>query len=197
MDAKSIALIITFAALAIVLNPAISGMGIPYPLLVGLWFQVWEIPIMVAFLLFGFKIAVAAGLINVGFLLAVFPGPSQPYYPTNIIAQLGMMLGIYLASRILSRNASTDNPVSKPKLVSLSILLAILFRVTFMAPVMFGILYLDPLQMFPTTPAWYIVAIIWPPQAIFNVILPLYMIPSSYLIARLISRNMKVGNRVM
>src|SRR3990170_6754446 len=131
MNAKSIALVITFASLAIVLNPAISGMGIPYPLLVGLWFQVWEIPIMVAFLLFGFKIAVAAGLINVAFLLAVFPGPSQPYYPTNIIAQLGMMLGIYLASRIVTRNVSADKPVSKPKLISLSVPLAIFFRVVF------------------------------------------------------------------
>src|SRR4030065_2736265 len=99
MNAKSIALIITFASLAIVLNPAISGMGIPYPLLPSLYFEVWEIPVIVACLLFGWKIAISVGLINSAFLIAVFPGMSQPYYFTNFFAQVGMILGIYLASR--------------------------------------------------------------------------------------------------
>ena len=197
MNAKSIALIVTFAALAIVLNPAISGLGIPYPLLPGLYFEVWEIPVIVAFLLFGWKIAISVGLINSAFLVAVFPGMSQPYYATNVLAQMAMMLGIYCASRLVSGKAAEGKPVSSKKIVLSSTLLAILFRVVLMWANMFFILYVDPLQVYPTTPAWYIVTIIWPPQAVLNVILALYMVPSSYLIARVISRNMKIGNQVV
>ena len=197
MNAKSIALIITFASLAIVLNPAISGMGIPYPLLPSLYFEVWEIPVIVAFLLFGWKIAISVGLINSAFLVAVFPGMSQPYYATNFFAQIAMMIGIYLASRLVPGKAAEGKPVSRTKIVLASVLLAILFRVVLMWANMFFILYVDPLQVYPTTPVWYIVTIIWPPQAVFNVILALYMVPSSYLIARVISRNMKIGNQVV
>lgn len=197
LNAKAIALIITFSGLAIVLNPAISGVGLPYPLLPGLWFQIWEIPLIAAFLLFGFKVAVSADLLNAAFLLAVFPGPSQPYYSTNAIATFGMILGIHLATKLVSRNASEDKSVSRTKLVSVSVALAILFRVVFMAAVMFSILYFDPIGVYPPIPAMYIVATVLPVQAVFNVIVPLYMIPSGYLIAKVISKNLKVGNEIV
>ena len=197
LNAKTIALIITFASLAIVLNPAISGIGIPYPLLPGLYFEVWEIPVLVAFLLFGWKVAISAGLINTAFLIAVFPGMSQPYYFTNFFAQVSMIIGIYLATRLISGKIQEDKPVSSRRLVLSSVLLATFFRVVLMWANMFFILYVDPLQVYPTTPAWYIVKIIWPPQAILNIILTLYMVPSSYLIARIVNRNMKIGNKVL
>jgi hypothetical protein len=197
VDAKTTALISVFAVLAIVLNPAISGVGLPYPLLPGLYFEIWEIPIIAAFLLFGVKVALASELLNVVFLFAVFPGPSQPYYTTNVIAVTGMILGVYMATMFVARNTSDEKPVSKAKLIRVSVALAIVFRVVFMALVMFSILYFDPVGVYPPIPVNYIVATVLPLQAIFNVILPIYMIPTSFLIAKTVSKNLKIGNKIV
>ena len=83
MNAKEIALIIAFAALAIVLNPAISGVGVPF-LFTGYIYNVWEIAIMVAFLLMGFKIGISVAVLNASFLLLVYPGPSKALFPLEI-----------------------------------------------------------------------------------------------------------------
>jgi hypothetical protein len=197
VNAKTIALIITFAGLAMVLNPAISGIAFPFPPLPSLYFQIWEIPLIIAFMLFGFNVALPADLLNAAFLIAVFPGPSQPYYAISAVATFGMMLGIYLASKLVARNVSEDKSVSRAKFVSVSVALAILFRVVFMAVLMFGVLYFDPLGVFPPIPTMYIVATVLPLQAIFNVIMPIYTIPTGYLIAKIVSKNLKVGNKVI
>jgi hypothetical protein len=197
VNAKTIAFIITFACLAMVLNPAISGIAFPFPLLPSLYFQIWEIPLIVAFMLFGFKVALAADFLNAVFLLAVFPGLSQPYYSISAFATFAMMLAIYLASKLVARNVQEDKSVSRTRFVSVSVALAMLFRVVFMAGLMFSVLYFDPLGVFPPMPTIYIVATVLPLQAIFNVIMPLYTIPAGYLIAKIVSKNMKINNRII
>jgi hypothetical protein len=51
MNTRAIAITIAFAALAVVLSPAFSGIAIPAPYLPYLAYQVWEIPVVVAFFL--------------------------------------------------------------------------------------------------------------------------------------------------
>ena len=101
MNTKALAMSIAFAVVAMVLNPAVTGIKIPSPFLTGLYYQVWDIPIMIAFLLLGFKYGVFAGVLNSVFLFAVFPGPSQPFYaPSNVVAQFSMMIGIFFAIKL-------------------------------------------------------------------------------------------------
>ena len=59
---KTLALIIIFVALAVVLN--LVGPKIPYPFAPYLFFQFWEIPLVVAFLLIGFRAGVLVTVLN-------------------------------------------------------------------------------------------------------------------------------------
>ena len=65
METRKVALIVAFAALAIVLNPTISRLAFPvfYIPNTNLMYQFFEIPIVVALLLLGLRsgVAVAAG----------------------------------------------------------------------------------------------------------------------------------------
>ncbi len=61
MDTKAIALVIAFAALTVALN-AIRMPTFYWP---GFNYRVYEIPIVVAFLLFGFKIGILISALNV------------------------------------------------------------------------------------------------------------------------------------
>ena len=88
-NTKILALIVIFTALAVALN--VYGPKIPYPFAPFLYFQLWEIPIVVAFLLIGPKTGIAVSVINTLILFAVFPGPlpTGPFY--NFIAVFSMI----------------------------------------------------------------------------------------------------------
>ena len=103
---KTLALIIIFSALAIALN--IYGPKIPFPLADFLYFQLWEIPIVIAFLLIGPKTGLAVAGLNTVVLFMFFPGslPSGPIY--NLAAILAMMLGIYLPYKIATRKCKEN-----------------------------------------------------------------------------------------
>ena len=145
MDAKTIGLIITFSALAIALNPAISGIGFPFPLFPSLILQIWEIPIVAAFLLFGLKVGFSIAGVNSIFLLAVYPGTSRPWYWLGSFFSVSiMMLGVLLAQKLLVRKQNPirthDKPLSRKKVMGSSLIFGMLLRVAVMAPYMFVIL---------------------------------------------------------
>jgi hypothetical protein len=195
MDARKIALVICFAGLAIVLNPVISGIGLPYPLLPGMVFQIWEIPTVAAFLLFGLTVGFSVAAINSAFLLTVYPGMAQPWYWLgSLISVSSMMLGVCIAHKLIRRNVSENQNPYRSKTLAASLALGILFRVVFMAPVMLLIL---SILTYPPIPALGVVKVVLPLQAIFNTIVPLYMIPSGYLIAKVINKNLKIGNEIV
>lgn len=195
MNARKIALIICFAGLAIVLNPAISGIGIPYPLLPGMIFQIWEIPTVVAFLLFGLTVGFSVAAVNSAFLLVVYPGMAQPWYWLgSLVSVSSMMLGVCIARRFVSHNAPENQNPSRSKTLAAYLALGILFRVVFMAPVM--LLILSTLT-YPPIPVLGVVKVVLPLQAVFNIIVPLYMIPSGYLIAKIINRNLRIGKEIV
>ena len=94
MDSRAIAAVIIFSAVAIMLN--LSPIKIPAPFAPFLIYQVWEIPIVAAFLLYGSKVGVAVSIVNTVALFAIFPGalPTGPLY--DFAAVLSMLLGIYM-----------------------------------------------------------------------------------------------------
>jgi riboflavin transporter FmnP len=188
MNTKAIALTIVFAALAIVLNPAISGIGVPFFSQI---YNVWEIAIMVAFLLMGFKSGISAALLNATFLLSVYPGPSRVLFPlVNTIAVSGMMIGIYFANKLTRKNSRGQN-LSKARKITLYTALAIAFRLIVMLPIMYMLLHFHIGATPPSESAIFMIAL--PLQTIYNVTITLYTIPAAYFIAKTVSKNLKVG----
>jgi hypothetical protein len=190
VEAKALALIIVFAALAIVLNPAISGVGVPF-LFTGYIYNVWEIAIMVAFLLMGFKSGISVALLNAAFLLSVYPGPSRILFPmVNTLAVSGMMVGIYFAGRLTRKNISAQSPSGARK-VTLYTALAMALRLMVMLPTVYTLLHFHIGATPPSESAIFLIA--FPLQTFYNVTITLYTVPVAYFIARIVSKNLKMG----
>ena len=186
MNTKAVALAIAFAALAIALNPAISGIGLPFPPTPGLIFNLWEIVIITAFFLTGLKGGISVALLNALFLLAVYPGQSRPLYPlTNTLAVSTMMVGTYLANILLVRRSIRP---SSGRIVVYYTAFSMLFRILIMAPGMYG------LQRLIGTPATIIVNVILPFQAVYNIVMALYTIPIAYFVAKAVNKNLKFNS---
>jgi hypothetical protein len=191
MNTKALAMAIAFAVVAMVLNPAITGIKIPSPFLTGLYYQVWDIPIIAAFLLLGFRYGLLASGLNAFFLFSVFPGPSQWLYaPGNVAAQLSMMAGIFVAQQLLARSVPAEKAVSGRKSITASTILGMLVRIPVMMVVMFGIL-----RYGYSAPDIYVFAVL-PIHALYCVVMALYTIPLAYLIAKTVNRSLKAGNRI-
>jgi len=195
MDTKKLALTIVFAALTVALNPAFTYIGFYAPYAYGLVYQIWEIPIVVAFLIISPLAGLSISLLNTAVLLVVFPGvlPTGPFY--NLAATLSMQLGIYAAYVIATRisRAKKENPVAhfEPKWAAVSTGMGILFRVVSMsivlyfalpqgAPVGFNFALVDTIAYLPFA-------------AFFNATLALYTIPIGYFIARTVKKNLRLN----
>jgi riboflavin transporter FmnP len=194
MNTRAIAMTVAFAAITIVLNPAISGVGVPFPFLPSLIYNIWEIAIIAAFLLMGFKSGISIAILNSVFLFAVYPGPSHSIFAIgNTVAASSMMVGIYIAERLTRKNSQEERPFGVRK-ITLSTILAMLLRVVVMAPIMFAILHYGILA--PKIPDSLIITIVLPIQAVFNITMALYTIPVGFLLAKLVNRNLKVGKEI-
>jgi riboflavin transporter FmnP len=194
MNTRAIAMTIVFAAITIVLNPAISGVGVPFPPLPRLIYNLWEIVIITAFLLMGFKSGISVAILNSAFLFAVYPGPSNSIFAIgNSVAASSMMVGIYIANRFTRKKSPKEKPFGAKK-IALSTILAMLLRIVVMAPIMFAILHFGILA--PIIPDSLIVTIVLPIQAVFNITIALYTVPVGFLLAKVVGRNLKVGNEI-
>ncbi len=192
MDTKRVALVAVFAALAIVLSPSISHISIPSPFF-GLPYQVWEIPIFVAFLVLGTRpgllIACLASLALVAFhptLIAV----------GGVLACFAMLGGFYLAYKLVTRNVPEVAATSTRKIVIATTAGGIIFRTLVMAVQNYFTLSMFlSLQGLDNSPS-LIVSFYMPMVAGFNITEPLYVIPLSYLIAKAIGPNLRIGNKI-
>ena len=105
MNTRKLAIITIFTAIttALVLSPA----KFPAPFAPFLKYQIWEIPIVIAFLLFGPSIGLSTSIINTLLLLVVYPGdlPTGPLY--NLAAVSSMLLGVYVVQSFQKRLSIT------------------------------------------------------------------------------------------
>jgi len=186
MNSRDIATASIFAALTVVLN--LSPFKIPAPYAPFLYYQIWEIPIVTVFILYGPSMAVAVSVINTLALLVLFPGalPTGPLY--NLAAVLGMLVGIYIAHLMTKRRPPNENFT---KLSLLATGLGIFFRVTVMTSVNWAFIRYPPPVGF-SMPEEAILAIL-PLVAFFNATLALYTIPAGYILARAVSSGVKIG----
>ena len=175
MKTKTIATIAVFTAIsvALVLSPA----KFPAPFAPFLKYQIWEIPIVAAFLLYGPSVGFSTSIMNTLVLLAVYPGdlPTGPIY--NLAAVSSMLLGVYIIQRFahyFSRHPEI--------IVILSTALGCVLRVGFMSVVNWAFLRY-PYPVGYSMPVEAIVAIL-PIIGLFNATVVLYTVPLGYVISR-------------
>ena len=153
-----------------------------------------EIPIIAALLLFGPLVGAAVGLIGGFSLILYFPR----FYnvPLTVLAILCTELGVYLAYKMVSRKASHENAPSTRHILAYTTLLGIFFRVGIMEVVhfLFG-RYLIGYFIGTNLTDSVLISLI-PLWAVFYGTQMLYTIPLGYYVARISSRNLRVGNRL-
>ena len=186
---------IVFAALAIALNPAFTSIGFFAPFAQGLVYQIWEIPIVVAFLIISPVAGLAISLVNTAVLFAVFPGvlPTGPLY--NLAATLSMQVGIFsvyiIAKRVHMGKSNKVGSELGPKWATASTGMGILTRAAFMSVVLYFVLP-QPSPIGFSFPLSATLAYL-PFAAFFNATLALYTIPIGYLIANRVQKILKLN----
>lgn len=184
MDTKTLASIAVFAAITIVLN--LSPLKFAAPFAFYLFYQIWEIPIVAAFLLYGFKVGFSISIINTLVLLAVFPGasPTGPFY--NLTAVLSMLLGLHLVHSFVGDRFTEKRGIA---IAAIATAVGIFTRVGIMSIFNWVFLRFPPPFGFAlgveALPSELLVI------GLFNATLALYTIPIGILIARAVSLNMK------
>jgi hypothetical protein len=189
LNTRTITLIVVFAALALVLSP----IRIPTFFWPGQYFRLWEIPIIVAFFLFGFKVSFAATLLYaVGYVTIIPDGSGIVGLPWVIVLMLSVFLGLLLARKIGNRNISEkEKRWMKP--IVLFTTFGVLSRVAIMPFVDYGVYrFLLPFVIGRTLPNVYIMGLM-PAIVFFNIVVPLYTIPIAYVMAKTIEASMKIG----
>jgi len=185
MNTKIIATVAVFAALTVALNLWSPKIPAPPPVTF-LYYQIWEIPIVAAFLLYGPLTGVAIAVVNTLALFAYFPGasPTGPLY--NLAAILGMLLGIYAVHKLMIRNSDGHK---KSIIIILSTAFGITSRVLTMSIVNWAFLRYPPPVGFSIPEP--VIIVLLPPIGFFNATLALYTIPIGYILAKAVSSGTK------
>jgi len=180
MQARTIAVLGVFAALIIALN--LSPLKVPAPYAPFLIYQVWEIPIVVAFFIYGGRIASALAVLNTLALLMLFPGalPTGPLY--NFAAVISMIAGLLLVKRLIPTKLK-----GKKEAIAVAGLTAsgIIVRTVVMLVVNYSFLSYPPPVGFSLPQE--VVVLYMPFIALFNASLALYTILGGYALARIVA----------
>ena len=191
VNTKAITMAIVFAALSIVLNLV----RIPAVYWPGFFYQLWEIPIVIAFLLFGPRIGISVAVLNVLAQIVLFPVPAGIIaYPWALVATLTMLLGVHLAYKFFSSRPSNDRPLFGAKPIVYFTSLGIAFRAGIMPFVDYAMYHsLLPIVIGRSFTEAYVTALI-PAFIVFNITVPLYTVPIGYHIASHLIKSLKLGS---
>jgi riboflavin transporter FmnP len=185
MKTKVLAVTIIFAALTAAM--ALLHVRIPAPYAPFLLYNLWEIPIIAAFLIAGPISGLSVALLNTGVLLAFDPGPlpTGPLY--NFAAVVSTLVGVYIAYRI---SGSKTNGANIFKIATLATALGIILRIIIMTAVNYVTLrYPYPVGF--GLPEIEIIAFL-PLGALFNGTQALYAIPTAEFIYRIVKDRLKI-----
>jgi riboflavin transporter FmnP len=189
MKTTEIALAITFAAVAI----ALTAIKIPTLFYPGGYFRFSQIPVMVAFLLFGFRIGVLVSLVTLVGEIAVFPTGANAIfiaYPMEFVSSLLMIMGMYFSKKLINSAYSGRFTFLEKPAVRLT-MFATLLRGAIMPFVDYGVVFhvLVPLVVQINPLESYIVGLV-PSFIAYNVLVPLYTVPIAYIIAKRASHSL-------
>ncbi len=186
MKTKALAVTIIFAALTAAM--ALLHVRIPAPYAPFLLYNLWEIPIIAAFLIAGPVSGLSVALLNTGVLLAFDPGPlpTGPLY--NFAAVVSTLAGVYIAYRI--SGSKINNGTNIFKIATLATILGIILRILIMTVVNYVTLrYPYPIGF--ELKEFEIIGFL-PLGALFNGTQALYAIPTAEFIYRLVKDRLKI-----
>lgn len=185
---RRLSLIALMTALAAVLNIAVA---FPAPYEPFLFYEVWEIPILLAVLMLGLVDGLTVAVLNTILLEAYRPGalPVAPLY--NLAAQLSMFTGVLLVDRFDRRRgwgtgrimASATVGGAALRTAVMTVVNAVILPLPY--PVGFGS------GLFPITPADVPALLV--PIGIFNFTIALYTVPAAYTLAKAV--EVRYGKR--
>lgn len=189
MNIKIVTLTITFAAAAIALNT----FRIPTVFYPGNYFQFGQIPIVIGFLLFGGRIGISIGIVNMLVSIVILPLglTSILTYTMDFISLLPMFAGLKLAKKLNAKIKKEKGTPKKKWRYSL-IIFPTFLRATIMPFIDYGFVFLFALPLFFginfSTAA--IIALV-PSFILYNIIVPVYTIPVAYIVATKVSGVLK------
>ncbi len=182
MNTKTLAVIISFAALATVL----SLIRIPAPYMPTFTYYIDDIVIVVGFLLFGIKIGAAIMAVNLIAETALVPSPvgiiGGPY---GLLATFTMVLGVYVFEKVFRRRF-LNGKFGNTKAATAATGMGLLTRVLIMLPLdyyLYGFL-VSLVSGLSIADSYALIWATMPFIILYNVTVPLYVIPISYLIAK-------------
>lgn len=179
MNTKVIGVITTFSALAIILSQIRIPLPFPPP---GFSYQLYQIPIVVAFLLIGSKYGVIVALLNMLVNMLIPTGPLGVFGPPfGFLVTLSLLLGIYFASKISQFRLDHTNRNIGWKKALIFTLVATVFRAIFVLPVDFFVFgyFLSLAIGMPVADAFAYAYGIMGSVVIFNMIVAIYVTFSS------------------
>jgi hypothetical protein len=190
MNTKALTAVIILTATAIALNP----IKIPTIFWPGQYYRLWEIPLIVAFFLFGLRLALLATTLYATAhvtILSALVGPIA--FPWVIILMLSTFLGLSIFLNLSNRKFTKKENTSK-KSFFYCIFFGTLTRVAIMPFVDLAMYkFLLPIFVGNSFSDTYILGLI-PAIVFFNITVPLYSIPIAYITAKTINKNLRVGN---
>ena len=172
-----------FAAVAIILN--LSHVQVPAPYLPFLLYDIWEIPIVAALLIFGLCAALFVSVLNMLVLLLANQGASAAGPLYNLTAVVVTLLAIALA-----HSASTKIGLKNKSLVAFVTGSAIAVRTIVMVIFNFVFLPFSPPLGF-NYPEAAVIPIL-PLIALFNATLTLYTVPFGYAVVKAVSSRFRM-----
>jgi hypothetical protein len=193
MNAKEVALFSIFTAIVILLDRIRIPLG---P--ISLYF--WEIPLVVALLLFGFKLSFSIAVISAFAQALIFPRMMGFLFPVwNLIAMSTTLVAVFLMQLLITRKSFNVARLKKSRfnVVFLFVLSTLVIRLSvtpfvnyfmykYMLPIVLGNVYSDV----------YLAALL-PLLMIYDTILVLYTVPTGYMIAKKINKTLKMGNTLL
>jgi hypothetical protein len=182
MRAKAVGVTAAFTALASMLNLV----PIPSAYLFGYSYQLGDIILVIAFFLFGLKIGLATAVLNMAVTMALNPNlinvVGAPYYMVSVLT---MVLGSYISLKMIkkrNRNREYGQTIS----ATCATFFSVITRTLIMLPLdLFAFKYLVAfVSGWSTVASQESITLVLPLIILYNVTVPLYVIPISYYLAK-------------
>jgi uncharacterized membrane protein len=182
LNVKAVGVTAAFTALATVLNL----IKIPAPYFPMFFYQLGDIVLVIAFFLFGLKIGFATLFLNVGVSMILNPNligvVGSPYYA---LAVLTMILGAYISLKVIKKR-QLNTQFSQVKTTTYATVFAIITRTLIMLPL--DLLFYPYLVAFVSglslAESFNLIMVALPFFIIYNVTVPIVVLPISYYIAK-------------
>lgn len=189
MNSKALGAVIAFTALTTALN----FVRIPVPFLPGYNFQLGDIAIVIALLLFGFVVGISVALLNMLLGMTVFVSAGGVfgafYYFLSILA---LFCGIIIFEKLIAPRATQK--FTPKKCTAISTACGVLSRTLIMLLLditVYSYVFSIASGYNVSTSAALILALI-PGIIVYNIVVALYVIPTSYFIAEKVSKHTSI-----